>query len=130
MKRFKFPLMMLALGSIFMGLSILYAYLRLSPPLGLTVTLLVLASIADYLTTLKASSLGAKEGNPLVNLLFKGVGVKVGGLITLAFLVPFILLMFVKAPAYGQLALGCTYWIVPVNNLMVIRGRMHPKAGS
>lgn len=129
MKKFKYPLMAMGVLSTATGLALLYQRLGLSPPLALTVTLFSAGVVFDYGTTVKASRLGGKEGNPFVNILFKKVGVEKGGLITMALFALMVIFMFRGSPAYMQLAVGCAYWLIPVNNLMVIRRLKKSKAG-
>jgi len=128
MRRYKYPLMVAALFSTCIGLTCLYARLGLSPPFSLTVVLLLSAVASDYGTTVKATRLGGKEGNPLLNIFFKKVGVDKGGLAVIGLFILMVIFVFRNAPPYQQLALASTYWLVPINNLIVIKRLKKSKA--
>lgn len=128
MRKLKYPLMVIGILFAASGLALLYQRLELSPPFGLTAALFLSAAVCDYRTTVKACRLGGKEGNPFVNIIFKKVGVEKGGLVTLGVLFLMVMLVFRGAPPYQQLAIGCAYWIVPINNLLVIRRLRKSKA--
>lgn len=128
MKRFKYPLMVLGLLSAGTVLMYWYGRLGLNPPFSLTCALLMSAVASDYGTTVKATRMGGKEGNPFVGKLFNKIGVEKGGLIVIGLFILFVIFIFRNSPPYQQLALGCMYWIIPVNNLIVIKRLRKPKA--
>ena len=100
------------------------------PPLFVTLSLFISAIIADCMTTVKAMKLGGKEANPIVGFLFKKLGVKRGMIVSMVVMLPIFLYFFLKAPAYQQLAIGYVYWLIPINNLKVIRRLKNSKAGA
>lgn len=128
MRRFKYPLMVLGLISTCTALTYLYGRLGLSPPLSLTVALFASAVVSDYGTTVKASRMGGREGNPFVNIIFKKIGVEKGGLIVLGVFALAIIFAFRNMPPYQQLALACVYWLIPINNIVVIKRLRKSKA--
>lgn len=121
MRRYKYPIAVMLMFGFCLALTLLFRHLGLSPPWFLSLALLLSAILADYISTVIASRLGAKEANPIVNLLFSKVGVERGGLIVIAIFIGIILSMWRILPPYKQLAIACTYVIVPINNLLVIR---------
>ena len=121
LRKYKYPLMATGLISTGMGLTYLYGRLGISPPISITIPVLWSAIIADHETTKKALKLGGKECNFFANTLFKKLGAKAGLWIILGLFIMFTIFMFVDAPPYQQLALGCAYWLIPINNLLVIR---------
>jgi hypothetical protein len=120
MKKLKFPLMVVFLMATCLGLSILFYHLAVAPPPYFTFILLFAAVMSDYATTVKATDLGGKEGNPIASVVFKAVGVRMGGILVVCLFLIIAMSMWWRLAAYQQLALSCTYWIVPLNNLMVI----------
>lgn len=121
MRRFKYPLMVFGLMAAGMTLMYWYHRLGLSPPFSLTCALLMSAVVGDYGTTVKALRMGGKEGNPFVGMLFNKIGVGKGGLIVLGLFILFAIFIFRNSPPYQQLALASIYWVVPINNLIVIK---------
>lgn len=121
MRRLKFLLVFMGIGAVYMTLTYYYRQLGLSPPFSLCAVLLLSAVASDYGTTVAASRLGAQEGNPLVNLLFKKVGVEIGGLIVVGIFTAIVFLVLVDVPTYQLLAFATAYWLVPLSNMRVIR---------
>jgi len=121
MKRFKFLWMSILLCACYLGLSLLFLRTGISLPYTYTLFLFVGAMYMDHTTTLKALKLGGKEANPFARLLFNKLGVGLGSLVVLILMTLFIVKVFSQSPAWQQLSMACVYWIVPINNLMVIR---------
>lgn len=113
-----------AIISTSLALTLAFNHLKVSPPPILPTVLILSAISADYVSTVKASKLGATEGNPLVGLVFKRIGVKLGGLVALIILTASVLFLWRDIPPYQQLAMACAYLIVPINNIIVIRRRL------
>jgi len=128
LQKYKYPLMCLAIMSTCVALTHLYGRLGLCPPASLTITLFAVAVASDYGTTVKTSRMGGKEGNPFVGLLFKKIRPEIGGLFVLAFFALAIIFVFDDMPTHQQLAFGCAYWMVPINNLLVMRRLRKSKA--
>jgi len=128
MRRFKYPLMVLGLMATGMALMYWYSRLGLNPPFSLTCALLMSAVASDYGTTVKATRMGGKEGNPFVGMLFNKIGAERGGLIVVGLFILFVIFVFRNSPPYQQLALASVYWVIPVNNLIIIKRLGKPKA--
>jgi len=99
----------------------LFKCLPFSPPWIFPACLFMSGVVADYSTTVIATKRGGKEGNPLANWLFRRVGVKIGGLMVVAFFALIVMTQFRNLPSYQRLALAFTYWLVPFNNYLVIK---------
>jgi uncharacterized protein (DUF983 family) len=98
------------------------------PPLFVTLSLLISAIVGDCVTTMRAIKLGGKEANPLVGFLFKKLGVKGGMIVAMVVMVPIFIYFFLRAPSYQQFAIGYVYWLIPINNLKVIKRLQKSKA--
>jgi len=112
----------LMFGTCF-GLTLLFNCLPLAPPWFFSASLLMVAVLADYKTTVTALKLGGEEANPLVRYLFNKLGVKKGGMVVISFFIAFIIFPYRTVLPCQQLAMSCTYFWVPINNLLVLRGR-------
>lgn len=120
MGRFKYPVFVILIVSACIGLIYLFNYVGVSPPWFLSLAVLLIAMSGDYVTTVKATELGAKEANPIPRFIFSKVGVRKGGLIIMG--IVGVIVIFLWKPLYPQeqLAIGAAYLIVPINNLIVI----------
>lgn len=98
---------------------VLIAGVTFSTPVALTV--LICAVSADFLTTYACLKLRGKEGNPVIAFLFRKIGI--GGTFGLmvGIWTVFILLRWLPSTAGIQTAVACAYWLVPINNLMVLK---------
>lgn len=94
--------------------------------LSLTVALIVFLSAvsADFITTYLCLKVGGREGNPVIAFLFKTL--TVGGTFGLmgCIWILFILWRFLPSNAGSQTAIALTYWLVPINNALVLRKLM------
>lgn len=116
----KFFVMAIFMFVMCLTLTSMFGQMNLQLPLFSTVSLMISAAIADYMTTMKALKLGGREGNPIAAWMFRRFGAKRGGMAMMLILIP-MMCMFVHAPVAQQLALGFVYWMIPMNNLRVIR---------
>jgi len=85
--------------------------------------LLLLVAVCDHTLTKKALDVGAEEGNPIVNFIFRKVGFRFGSLFILALLCVFVIFLWSSLPVYAQFSLIIVYSIVPVNNILVVMKR-------
>jgi len=125
----KFMKMAFLICTLSMVMSLMVYQMGYRPPLFVSLSLLVTAIIGDCITTTKAMKLGGKEANPIVGLLFKKLGVKWGMVVAMVVMTPIFIYFFLKAPSYQQLAIGYVYWLIPINNLKVIKRLRNSKAG-
>ncbi len=99
-------------------------------PTVIALTVLVSAVILDFYTTLRCLREKGREGNPVVALLFRKVGVyKTFGLMVILWIC-FIMFRWIHEPASTQTAVAIIYWYVPVNNMMVLRRLKRQKVVS
>ena len=90
-------------------------------PTPIALTVLICAVGADFLTTYACLRIRGKEGNPVVAFLFKKIGI--GGTFGLMACLWVLVIVFRWLPSSTgvQTAIACTYWLVPMNNLIVLR---------
>lgn len=89
--------------------------------------LLILVAICDHVLTYKALKNGAKEKNPIANLMFNFIGIKKTSFLILIGFIIFIYFLFKDLPVYAQLSLILSYSIVPINNFIVWRKKIKMK---
>ena len=90
-------------------------------PTPLALMVLICAVGADFLTTYLCLRARGKEGNPVIAFLLKRIGIwGTFGLMACVWLV-FIMLRWLPSDLGSQTAIACTYWLVPINNLMVLK---------
>jgi len=99
-------------------------------PTMTALVILLSAVAADFYTTWRCVKERGKEGNPMIAFLFKRVGLyKSFGL--LAGLWVFIIVFrWLPASEGIQTAIALAYWLVPVNNIMVLRKLMRRNYAS
>lgn len=89
-------------------------------PTVIALLILVLAVAADFYTTLRCLKRSGKEGNPIVAFLFRKIGLfKSFGLLVVIWTC-FIVLRWLPQSESIQTAVALSYWLVPVNNLLVL----------
>lgn len=109
-----FLLTMLAVATFVLATGLL-----LTMPISLI--LLLAAVLADFCTTLLCLKEHGREGNPIIALLLKKLGVwGTFGLMGL-FWVVLIVFRWLPATESVQTAVAVSYWMVPVNNALVLR---------
>ncbi len=105
---------------IMLGTACLILLSGLVFPTAIALVVLVLAVASDFYTTLRCLRERGKEGNPVVALLFRKVGIyKTFGLMVV-FWICFIMFRWIGEPASTQTTVAIIYWYVPVNNLIVL----------
>jgi hypothetical protein len=93
----------------------------------ISLAILILAVTSDFITTWLCLRRTGKEGNPVIVTLFKKIGVL--GTFGLMACLWVLLIVFRWLPADNgsQTAIALTYWLVPMNNVNVLR-RLNRKA--
>ena len=110
-----------AFMALMLGTAVSLQLLRVSLPTLIALMIFVSAIILDFVTTWKCLSLGGKEGNPLVAGLFKKIGVKKTFALTATAWILIIVFRWLPTTQIGQTSVALVYWLVPLNNIMVIR---------
>ena len=90
-------------------------------PTSIAITVLILAIASDTTTTYLCLRKKGEEGNPVVAKLFKKLGYKGTTAVWLVIWVLIIYFRVLPATEQVQTAVAFAYWIVPMNNLMVLR---------
>jgi hypothetical protein len=111
----------IAFMALMLGTAVGLQLLRVSLPTIIALVVLVCAVGLDFITTWKCLKHGGKEGNPLVAGLFKKIGVKSTFAITATIWILIIIFRWLPSTQIGQTSMALVYWLVPLNNLMVIR---------
>ena len=86
--------------------------------------LFICAISADFLTTYLCIRSSGTEGNPVIAFLFKRIGVGGTFLMMACLWSVFIWLRWLPSNLNVQTATACTYWLVPMNNLVVLKRLM------
>jgi len=106
--------------ALMLGTACLVLFSGLVFPTVVALTVLVLAITSDFYTTLRCLKEQGREGNPVVALLFKKVGVyKTFGLMVIMWTC-FIMFRWLPQTEGIQTAVACAYWLVPANNMIVL----------
>ena len=90
-------------------------------PTTVALSILILAITADFYTTWRCLKERGKEGNPMVAFLFKRVGLRASFGLMARLWVLIIVFRVVPATESAQTAIALVYWVVPLNNLIVLR---------
>jgi len=90
-------------------------------PTVIALMVLVLAVASDFLTTLACLKKRGKEGNPVIAFLLKKMGVLETFGLMAGIWTCLIVFRWLPATEGIQTAVAFTYWLVPVNNLIVLR---------
>ena len=95
-------------------------------PAGWPIPVLVTAIMMDFLTTYLCLRVGGREGNRVVAFVFKRAGI--WGTFMASCVLWAIIIHFRVAPSNlgSQTAVALAYWLVPVNNVIVLV-RLHKK---
>ena len=95
-------------------------------PTWIALMILILAIASDFLTTWACFRKQGKEGNPVMALLFRKIGLyKTFGLMA-GLWICFIVFRWLNTPDSSQTAVALVYWMVPMNNIVVLV-RLHRK---
>jgi hypothetical protein len=82
--------------------------------------ILVLAIASDFLTTWVCLRKQGREGNPVIALLFRKIGLyKTFGLMAVLWIC-FIVFRWLNTPYSSQTAVALVYWMVPINNMVIL----------
>jgi len=102
------------------GTACLVLFSGLAFPTMIALTLLVSAIIADSYTTLRCLREKGREGNPVMALLFKKVGIYKTFALMAVVWTCFIMFRWMHQTEGIQTAVAIAYWLVPVNNMIVL----------
>jgi len=116
MKSLKFLLFIL----LMLGTALTVFLLGFTLPTEIALTVLILAVISDFLTTYLCMRKNGKEGNPMVGFLFKKIGLLKSFAILAGIWVLIIVFRVLPAVALVQTAIAISYWLIPVNNVIVL----------
>ena len=111
----------IAFVALCMGVAIVVFLSGFTMPTSVAISVLVLAIFSDTTTTYLCLRKKGQEGNPVVARLFKKLGYKGT---TAVWLVIWVLIIYFRVLPAGeqvQTAVAFAYWLVPMNNLMVLR---------
>ena len=107
-----------------MGIFISVAFLVLlsgfTLPVGLSISILVSAVAVDSYSTYRSLKAGGTEANPIVRFLFKRIGFN--ATLVLVWIAWALIIHFkvITALPQQQTALALAYWVIPVNNFLVV----------
>jgi len=90
-------------------------------PTTIALSILILAITADFYTTWRCLKERGKEGNPMVAFLFKRIGLRASFGLMAGLWALIIIFRVVPATESAQTAIALVYWVVPLNNLVVLR---------
>ena len=89
-------------------------------PTWIALLVLILAIASDFLTTWACLRKQGREGNPVMALLFRKIGLyKTFGLMA-GIWVCFIVFRWLGTTAASQTAVALVYWMIPMNNMVVL----------
>jgi len=89
-------------------------------PTWVALLVLILAIASDFLTTWAGLRKQGREGNPMMALLFRKVGLyKTFGLMA-GIWVCFIIFRWLGTPDGSQTTVALVYWMVPINNTVIL----------
>ena len=89
-------------------------------PTWIALLVLILAIASDFLTTWACLRKQGREGNPVMALLFRKIGLyKTFGLMA-GIWVCFIVFRWLGTTAASQTAVAIVYWMIPMNNMVVL----------
>ena len=106
----------LMLGTAILTLAFVPAF-----PTVIALTILICAVALDFLTTYACLRKKGREGNPVVALLFKKLGVLGTFAVMAGIWTCIIIFRLLPAEPGVQTAIAFAYWLVPANNVIVLR---------
>ena len=110
----------LVFAFIMLGTACLVLASGFTLPTVVALTVLLLAVTVDFLTTWLCLRARGREGNPLVAILFRKLGVLGTFCMMVGIWTAFIALRWIHQTDSIQTAIAIAYWLVPVNNVMVL----------
>lgn len=105
---------------VMLGIACLIQISGFAFPTWIALLILILAIASDFLTTWACFRKQGKEGNPVMALLFRKIGLyKTFGLMA-GIWVCFIVFRWLGTPDGSQTAVALVYWMIPINNSVVL----------
>ena len=90
-------------------------------PTLVALCILIFAITGDFYSTWRCLKAGGKETNPVVAFLFRKIGLnKTFGLMAILW-VCYIVFIWIPQTENVQTAVAIVYWLIPVNNVIVLR---------
>ncbi len=102
------------------GTAILVLATGLALPTVIALLILVSAISADFYTTWACMQKQGTEGNPVMALMFRKIGLRKAFCVMAIMWIIFITFRWFPQEAGVQTAIAFAYWLVPLNNLMVL----------
>ena len=105
---------------VMLGIACLIQISGFAFPTWTALLILILAIASDFLTTWACLRKQSREGNPVMALLFRKIGLyKTFGLMA-GIWVCFIVFRWLGTTAVSQTAVALVYWMIPMNNMVVL----------
>ena len=105
---------------VMLGIACLIQISGFAFPTWIALLVLILAIASDFLTTWACLRKQGREGNPVMALLFRKIGLyKTFGLMA-GIWVCFIVFRWLGTTAASQTAVALVYWMIPMNNMLVL----------
>lgn len=105
---------------VMLGIACLVQISGFAFPTWIALLVLILAIASDFLTTWACLRKHGREGNPVMALLFRKIGLyKTFGLMA-GIWVCFIVFRWLGTTAASQTAVALVYWMIPMNNMVVL----------
>ena len=111
------------------GLSTLFEWAKIAPPIYVTAAIFVVEVFIDWGTTvlLLNSGLGIREANPIHAFLFRRVGYSGDFLLMCAFMAVIFVFVWPEVTRSDQLGVCCAYTLIYVNNVLVYKRKLRAK---
>lgn len=90
-------------------------------PTAIALLILILAVALDFFTTYRCLKRGGREGNPVIAFFFRKIGVLGTFGVMAGIWVCFIVFRLLPGEPGIQTAVAFAYWLVPINNIVVLR---------
>jgi phosphatidylglycerophosphate synthase len=106
---------------VMLGAACLIQISGIAFPTWVALVILILAITSDFLSTWACLRKQGREGNPVMALLFRKIGLyKTFGLMA-GLWICFIVFRWLNTPDSSQTAVALVYWMIPMNNIVVLR---------
>jgi len=105
---------------LMLGTAVLILYSGFTLPTEVALLVLVSAVASDFLTTWRCMRVRGREGNPAAAFLFRKIGLLKSYILLAGIWVCFIVFRYMGSSEAIQTAVALSYWLVPVNNLIVL----------
>jgi hypothetical protein len=113
-KFYWFTALMFCTGIVLMLLGVTF-------PRTIALVVLLGAIFTDQFTTYKCLKLSGREGNPVVAFAMRKISVWGTFMVSACIWALYIRFMWMNSQVNVQTAIALTYWLVPVNNILVLR---------